>query len=110
MSAKLQDAARAVLARWDSPQWEWSYHGPTAGLMADLRAALAADEAREPLSQRIGCLCGPDFWLMCCSGGAAAEGLYGRVTLCADGKAQDYAKAGPPRDLLVSLPKPEEGA
>jgi hypothetical protein len=45
---KLQDAARAVLKRWDSPQWDWTQEGSTAGLMADLRAALAADEAREP--------------------------------------------------------------
>jgi predicted lipoprotein len=39
----LRTAAAAVLARWDSPQWEWRQHGPTADLMADLRAAI--DEA-----------------------------------------------------------------
>jgi len=37
--------AAAVLARWDSPQWEWTKHGPTADLMADLRAALAQPAA-----------------------------------------------------------------
>jgi hypothetical protein len=42
----LQQAAQAVLKRWDSPQWEWSHHGPTADLMAELRAALAADKAQ----------------------------------------------------------------
>lgn len=35
----LQDAAQAVLDRWDSPAWEW-HQGPTAALMADLRRAL----------------------------------------------------------------------
>ena len=34
-------AAKAVLHRWDSPQWEWVKHGPTADLMHDLRRALA---------------------------------------------------------------------
>lgn len=38
----LRDAAQAVLDRWDSPQWQWTKHGPTADLMAALRAALSA--------------------------------------------------------------------
>ena len=42
----LRKAAQALLARWDSPQWEWAKHGPTADLIADLRAALAQPEAQ----------------------------------------------------------------
>jgi hypothetical protein len=41
-------AAQAVLDRWDSPKWEWSKQGPTAALMADLRAALA--QQAEPVA------------------------------------------------------------
>jgi hypothetical protein len=36
----LKEAAQAVLDRWDSPRWEWDKQGPTADLMATLRAAL----------------------------------------------------------------------
>lgn len=39
MSA-LRAAAQAVLDRWDSPQWDWGKCGPTADLIAGLRAAL----------------------------------------------------------------------
>ena len=42
--ADLRAAAQAVLDRWDSPKWEWAKHGPTADLMAELRAALAQAE------------------------------------------------------------------
>ena len=45
MTEALHKAAQAVLDRWDSPQWEWRQHGPTADLMADLRAALAQPPA-----------------------------------------------------------------
>lgn len=45
----LREAAQAVLDRWDSPKWEW-HQGPTAALMADLRAALAEPE-RKPLTE-----------------------------------------------------------
>ena len=38
----LRKAAEAVLERWDSPAWEWMKQGPTAELMAALRARLAA--------------------------------------------------------------------
>ncbi len=38
----LQAAALAVLKRWDSPHWDWNHEGPTADLMADLRAALTS--------------------------------------------------------------------
>jgi len=41
----LRTAAAAVLARWDSPQWEWTQHGPTADLMHVLRAELAQPAA-----------------------------------------------------------------
>lgn len=40
-------AAQPVLARWDSPQWEWTKHGPTADLMNDLRSAIALLEAKD---------------------------------------------------------------
>ena len=48
----LRAAAQAVLDRWDSPKWEWVKQGPTAGLMAELRAALAqqAEPAQEPVA------------------------------------------------------------
>ena len=41
MNDQLRAAAQAVLDRWDSPKWEWAKQGPTADLMAELRAALA---------------------------------------------------------------------
>jgi len=41
----LRTAAQAVLDRWDSPQWEWTKHGPTADLMHALRLALAQPAA-----------------------------------------------------------------
>lgn len=50
MSAALKQAAQAVLDRWDSPQWEWAKHGPTAGLMADLRKAIEAEPQQEPVA------------------------------------------------------------
>jgi hypothetical protein len=47
----LEQAAKAVLDRWDSPTWEWTSQGPTAVLMADLRRALAAHRAQaEPVA------------------------------------------------------------
>ena len=45
----LQKAARAVLGRWDSHSWEWVTYGRIAALMADLRRALAAQQA-EPVA------------------------------------------------------------
>jgi len=47
MSAALKQAAQSVLDRWDSPQWEWAKHGPTADLMAELRKALEAKQAQQ---------------------------------------------------------------
>ena len=41
MTDQLRAAAQAILDRWDSPKWEWATQGPTADLMAELRAALA---------------------------------------------------------------------
>lgn len=38
---ELRKAAQAVLDQWDSPAWDWQRRGPTADLMAALRAALA---------------------------------------------------------------------
>lgn len=46
----LRTAAQAVLDRWDSPRWEW-HQGPTADLMADLRAALA-EPVQKPVAWR----------------------------------------------------------
>ena len=49
----LREAAQAVLDRWDSPQWAWTKHGPTADLMHALRAALAQPAASgEPADMR----------------------------------------------------------
>ena len=42
----LQEAAQAVLDRWDSPEWEWTKQSPTADLMHGLRTAIAAQAAR----------------------------------------------------------------
>lgn len=36
--AQLTHAARAVIARWDSPQWKWDQH--TGVFIAELRAAV----------------------------------------------------------------------
>ena len=40
----LTEAAQAVINRWDSPNWDWEKDGPTAGLIAALRKAIAAQE------------------------------------------------------------------
>ena len=55
----LREAAQAVLDRWDSPRWTW-HLGPTADLMATLRAALA-----EPVQE-------PVAWMVYTEGGASA--------------------------------------
>ena len=49
-SQDLRAAAQAVLDRWDSPRWQWTQQGPTADLMADLRGALGAQPAQEPVA------------------------------------------------------------
>jgi hypothetical protein len=50
----LEQAAQAVLVRWDSPTWDWAHQGPTAALMADLRRALAAHkEQAEPVVEPV---------------------------------------------------------
>ena len=53
MTEALHKAAQDVLDRWDSPQWEWRQHGPTADLMHALRAALAQPPATtaQPVQQ-----------------------------------------------------------
>lgn len=43
----LRKAGGAVVARWDSPRWEWAQQGPTADLIAELRAALAATKGEK---------------------------------------------------------------
>ena len=43
---KLEQAARALLAHWDTPAWK--YLKPTGDLMADLREALAEQAEQEP--------------------------------------------------------------
>jgi len=45
----LRQAAKAVVERWDTPDWEWRDQGPTADLMADLRTALEQPE-QEPVA------------------------------------------------------------
>ena len=49
----LRKAAEAVLERWDSPAWEWIKQGPTAELMATLRAALAAPSLAVTVDPRL---------------------------------------------------------
>lgn len=48
----LQKAAQAVLDRWESSSWEWVTYGRIAALMADLRRALAAQQA-EPVADAV---------------------------------------------------------
>ena len=45
---KLEQAARALLAHWDTPAWK--YLKPTGDLMADLREALADSVVKESLT------------------------------------------------------------
>ena len=45
---KLEQAARALLAHWDTPAWK--YLKPTGDLMADLREALAEQTEQEPVA------------------------------------------------------------
>ena len=49
----LRKAAEAVLERWDSPAWEWIKRGPTAELMAALRAALDAPSLAVTVDPRL---------------------------------------------------------
>ena len=46
--SKLEQAARALLAHWDTPAWK--YLKPTGDLMADLREALAEQAEQEPVA------------------------------------------------------------
>ena len=46
---KLEQAARALLAHWDTPAWR--YLKPTGDLMADLREALAEQAKQEPVAE-----------------------------------------------------------
>ena len=63
----LREAAQAVLDRWDSPQWAWTKHGPTADLMHALRAALAQPAASgEPVAFGFpnSAITGSNRWMM----------------------------------------------
>ena len=42
----LRKAALALLERWDSPQWEWAKHGPTADLIAATRSGIVRTAAQ----------------------------------------------------------------
>lgn len=90
----LRKAAEAVLDRWDSPAWEWIKQGPTAELMATLRAALAAPEPERHPGYILG-----NHWL---------ETAYER--LCAgeaeDAILEDYDLVREPRlrELREALP------
>ena len=52
---RLETAARALLAHWDTPAWK--YEKPTADLMADLREAI---QQRDEIRQRFAAAL-PDF-------------------------------------------------
>ena len=58
----LRQAAQAVLARWDSPSWQWSVNNSTADLMAALRTAL--EQQAEPVVDcpRCGHVCSQRLW------------------------------------------------
>lgn len=50
----LATAAKAVVDRWNSPQWEWRKHGPTAELVNRLRDEVSlAEHRREALSEDV---------------------------------------------------------
>ncbi len=70
-----------------------------AVIMADIRAHLAA----QPAPDEDFCYCDDDISLQMVSGGAALEGLYGRVTLKINGQYVDYVKAQPAPAEPVAL-------
>ena len=47
---KLEQAAQALLAHWDTPAWK--YLKPTGDLIADLREALSKQAEQEPVAER----------------------------------------------------------
>ena len=67
--------------------------------IAALREALAPDHLRDVAEKAAPaedfCYCDDDISLQMVSGGAALEGLYGRVTLKINGQYVDYVKAQP---------------
>ena len=86
----LRKAAEAVLERWDSPAWEWMKQGPTAELMATLRAALAAPEP-EPVA-----------WMYVNSEGECEQIEYGTEAIDDDSITPLYAApptAAPSEDI-----------
>ena len=118
MTEALHKAAQAVLDRWDSPQWEWRQHGPTADLMADLRAALAQPAAPDVqpvawidkhgnIDRGLDAILSPDGWIPLYAAAQAAQpapqplteaaptraDLVAALTFYADG--QHFDKADP---------------
>lgn len=80
----LRTAAAAVLARWDSPQWEWTQHGPTADLMHVLRAELAQPAAPDVqpvawidkhgnIDRGLDAILSPDGWIPLYAAAQAAQ-------------------------------------
>lgn len=51
MTQRLIDAAEAVIARWDSPQWNWEE--PTASLIHELREAVEEAKTGTPAEERV---------------------------------------------------------
>jgi hypothetical protein len=75
--------------------------------IAALREALAPDHLRDVAEKAAPaedfCYCDDDISLQMVSGGAALEGLYGRVTLKINGQYVDYVKAQPAPAEPVAL-------
>lgn len=61
----------------------------------DAAEAIRAHLAAQPATAEDFCYCDDDISLQMVSGGAALEGLYGRVTLKINGQYVDYVKAQP---------------
>jgi len=61
----------------------------------DAAEAIRAHLAAQPAPAEDFCYCDDDISLQMVSGGAALEGLYGRVTLKINGQYVDYVKAQP---------------
>ncbi len=53
MDKALQQAAQAVLDRWNSPKWDWHKQGPTADLMHALQAAIAQPAQPSSITENI---------------------------------------------------------
>lgn len=69
----------------------------------DAAEAIRAHLAAQPAPAEDFCYCDDDISLQMVSGGAALEGLYGRVTLKINGQYVDYVKAQPAPAEPVAL-------